>query len=71
MYEDSLHITEAKPLVDYVLSLEGHVNIQDIMTESKIQDFYRYLEEIILREGSIDIPKSSGMFIAKNPKKAL
>ncbi len=71
VYEDSLHITEAKPLADYVLSLEGHVNIQDIMTESKIQDFYRYLEDIILREGSIDIPKSSGMFIAKNPKKVL
>ena len=71
VYEDSLHITEAKPLVDYVLSLEGHINIHDIMTESKIKDFYRYLEEIILREGSIDIPKSSGMFIAKKPKKLL
>ncbi|HCO73280.1 MAG TPA: class I SAM-dependent methyltransferase [Clostridium sp.] len=71
VYEDSLHITEAKPLVDYVLSLDGHVNIQDIMTESKTKDFYRYLEDIILREGSIDIPKSSGMFIAKKPKKLL
>ena len=71
VYEDSLHITEAKPLVDYVLSLEGHINIHDIMTESKKKDFYRYLEEIILREGSIDIPKSSGMFIAKKPKKLL
>jgi len=71
VYEDSLHITEAKPLVDYVLSLEGHMNIQDIMTESRIKDFYRYLEDIILREGSIDIPKSSGMFIAKKPKKVL
>ncbi|WP_346938419.1 class I SAM-dependent methyltransferase [uncultured Clostridium sp.] len=69
VYEDSLHITEAKPLADYVLSLEGHVNIQDIMTESRIKDFYRYLEDIILREGSIDISKSSGMFIAKKPKK--
>ncbi|WP_346935896.1 class I SAM-dependent methyltransferase [Clostridium sp.] len=69
VYEDSLHITEAKPLADYVLSLEGHVNIQDIMTESRIKDFYRYLEDIILREGSIDIPKASGMFIAKKPKK--
>lgn len=71
VYEDSLHITEAKPLVDYVLSLEGHVNIQDIMTEGRIKDFYRYLEDIILKEGSIDIPKSSGMFIAKKPKKLL
>jgi len=69
VYEDSLHITEAKPLVDYVLSLVGHVNIQDIMTESRIMDFYRYVEDIISREGSIDIPKSSGMFIAKKPKK--
>ena len=41
------------------------------MTESKIRDFYRYLEDIILREGSIDIPKSSGMFIAKKSKKLL
>ncbi|MEG1256252.1 class I SAM-dependent methyltransferase [Clostridium sp.] len=71
VYEDSLHITEAKPFVDYVLSLEGHVNIHDIMTESKIKDFYRYLEDIILREGSIDIPKRSGMLIGKKPKKLL
>ncbi|WP_142413608.1 class I SAM-dependent methyltransferase [Hathewaya massiliensis] len=71
VYEDSFHITEAKPLVDYVLSLEGHVNIQDIMTESRIKDFYRYLEDIILRDGSIDIPKTSGMLIARKPKKLL
>jgi len=71
VYEDSLHITEAKPLVDYVLSLVGHVNIQEIMTESRIEDFYRYVEDIISKEGSIDIPKSSGMFIAMKPKKVL
>lgn len=69
VYEDSLHITEAKPLVDYVLSLEGHTNIPDIITESRIKDFYGYIEDIISREGSIDIPKSSGMFIARRPKK--
>ncbi|WP_238881751.1 class I SAM-dependent methyltransferase [Clostridium sp. YIM B02551] len=69
VYEDSLHITEPKPLADYVLSLEGHVNIQEIMTESRIKDFYQYLEYIILKDGSIDIPKASGMFIAKKPKK--
>ena len=68
IYEDSLHITEAKPLVDYALSLEGHVNIQDIMTESRIKDFYRYFEDIISRDGCIDISKISGMFIAKKPR---
>jgi len=71
VYEDSLHITEAKPLVDYVLSLEGHLNIHDIMTESKIKDFYRYLEDIILKEGKIHISKTGGMLIAKKPKKLL
>lgn len=71
VYEDSLHITEAKPLADYVMSLEGHVNIHDIMTESRIRDFHRYLEDIILREGSIDIPKVSGMLIAKRPRKII
>lgn len=69
IYEDSLHITEAKPLVEYVLSLEGHVNIHEIMTESRIQEFYTYLDKIILAEGSIHISKKSGMFIAKKLKK--
>lgn len=69
IYEDSIHITEAKPLVDYVMSLEGHINIYEIMTKSRIKDFYTYLEDIILREGSIDIPKCGGIFIAKKPKK--
>lgn len=71
VYEDSLHITEAKPLVDYVLSLEGHINIHDIMTEIRIKDFYRYLEDIILKEGSINISKTGGMFIGKKPKRLL
>lgn len=69
IYEDSLHITEAKPLVDYVLSLVGHVNIEEIMTESKINDFYKFVGDIILRDGSINIPKSSGIFIGRKPKK--
>jgi ubiquinone/menaquinone biosynthesis C-methylase UbiE len=68
IYEDYLHITEPKPLVDYVLSLEGHIDIHEIMTESRIKDFYRYLEGIILRKGSIDISKIGGMFIAKLKK---
>lgn len=68
-YEDSLHITEAKPLVDYVLSLEGHVNIHEIMTEKRIKDFYSYIENIIIKDGSINISKMAGMFVAKNPKK--
>jgi ubiquinone/menaquinone biosynthesis C-methylase UbiE len=68
-YKDSLHITEAKPLVDYVLSLEGHTNILDIITEDRLEDFYSYFANIISSKGSIELSKSSGIFIAKNPKK--
>lgn len=69
IYEDSLHITETKPLVDYVLSLEGHTNILNIITENRIEDFNTYVENIISSKGSINISKSSGLFVAKNPKK--
>ena len=67
IFEDSLHVTEAKPLANYIISLEGHINIKNIMTESRIKDFYDYIEDIIVKNGSIDIPKISGMFIAKEP----
>jgi ubiquinone/menaquinone biosynthesis C-methylase UbiE len=69
IYEDSLQITKAQPLVDYVLSLEGHTNVLDIITENRIGDFLAYLEDIISSKGSIEISKSAGMFVAKNPKK--
>lgn len=69
LYEDSLHVTDPQPLMGYILSLEGHTNIRDIITEDRLQEFYDYLARIILQKGSIDIPKSSGMFIAKNPIK--
>jgi SAM-dependent methyltransferase len=69
IYKDSLHITKPQPLVDYVLSLEGHTNIADIITEKRIEDFYAYLSDIISCKGSIEISNSAGMFMAKGPKK--
>jgi len=54
-YPDSLHVTRAQPLVDYVLSMVG---MEDA------SEFARHIEGIIAREGAIDIPKDAGMFIA-------
>ena len=53
-YEDSLHITQAQPLVDYVLSS----GMEDV------DAFARHVEEIIARDGAIGITKDAGMFIA-------
>lgn len=64
-YVDSFHITEAQPLVNYILSLEGHTNVLDILTGSRLKEFYEYIEGIISEEGSIDIEKSTGIFVAR------
>lgn len=64
-YEDSLHITKAQPLVDYVLSLEGHTNVVDIISGNRVVEFYNYIDNIISSMGSIDMGKPAGIFIAK------
>ena len=59
-YQDSLHITEAKPLTDYILS---SMQIQD--AEGYRDRLQAYLEEVLAsRGGVIEIPKQSVMFIA-------
>jgi ubiquinone/menaquinone biosynthesis C-methylase UbiE len=65
IYEDSLKVTEAQPLVDYALSLGGHINIDKIVKETYLNEFYNYINGIIAEESSITILKSSGIFIAK------
>jgi SAM-dependent methyltransferase len=55
-YPDSLHITRARPLADYVLS-----SMTDVEDTEK---FARYVEGVIARDGAIDITKDAGMLIA-------
>jgi len=64
-YPDSLHVTQARPLVDYVLSSRGIGNVNDIVTGEKAARFARYIEDIIARDGAIDVTKDAGMFIAR------
>jgi len=68
-YIDSLHITEAQPLVDYVLSLGGISDVVGIIDAERVPAFADYVAELLAREGYIDINKEGGIFIATNPRK--
>jgi len=63
-YPDSLHVTQAQPLIDYVLSSQGIGNVNEIITGERVAQFSRYIEDTLARDGSIDISKDAGMFIA-------
>ena len=68
-YEDSLHITEPGPLIDYILSSEGIGNVNEIIVGENIERFKSYIHDIFSRCGYIDIRKDAGMFISSRPKK--
>jgi ubiquinone/menaquinone biosynthesis C-methylase UbiE len=68
-YDDSLHITEVQPLVDYVLSSQGIGNVNEIIVGDKEIDFTNYITELLALKGCIDIKKGVGMFISSNPIK--
>ena len=58
-YEDSLKVTEATPLVDYLLSGRGYIPI-----ESQT-DFRQFVaREMEVRGGAIHITKDSGLFVS-------
>ena len=66
-YEDSLHITEPQPLVDYILSSQGIGNINEIISGDNIARFADYVETICAKQGYIDVAKDAGMFTAVQP----
>ncbi|MPM64488.1 hypothetical protein SDC9_111375 [bioreactor metagenome] len=59
-YEDSLAITETQDLVDW---LKSTITIASY-TENDLNGVYDYLEEIRQKEGVINIPKETGLFIS-------
>ena len=64
-YRDGLEVTEAEPLVNYVLSF---TRVKEAIKNDKIKDFEEYITNILKHEGKIKIEKESGMFIARKPK---
>jgi len=61
-YPDELHVTQARPFVEYVLSMSANA-IQKVDPQT-IQHFVDQVEQEIQTRGPIRIVKESGMFIA-------
>lgn len=66
-YEDSLEVTEAGLLADYVLSSQGFGNVTDIITSDREKDFREYISALMEKNGSMRIVKDSGMITARRP----
>ncbi|MEM7114273.1 MAG: class I SAM-dependent methyltransferase [Chloroflexota bacterium] len=62
LFDDSLVVTEAEPLINYLLSSQP---AQEIATEEMIAEARRQLEAQIVKNGAIHIQKETGIFIAK------
>jgi ubiquinone/menaquinone biosynthesis C-methylase UbiE len=59
-YEDSLAITETQDLIDWIKS----VSTLESYTEQNFDDLFNYFETIRKKDGAINIPKESGLFIS-------
>ena len=58
-YQDSLEITESKPLIDYIMSCHGN---QNEILGPKLNEFKEYIEEILKKDGKIVVTKQAGLF---------
>ena len=64
-YINNLEVTEAEPIIDYVLSFGG---LKENLDDEYLKDFKKYLEDILDKEEKIRISKDTGIFISKKPK---
>ena len=60
-YQDSLEITESKPLIDYIMSCHGN---QNEILGPRLNEFKEYIEELLKKNGKIIVTKQAGMFKA-------
>ncbi|MCY4448332.1 MAG: class I SAM-dependent methyltransferase [Chloroflexi bacterium] len=59
-FPDSLVVTEAEPLVDYILSMPSGT----ALGQDKVAEMTKFVEGLVSSTGSITIRKESGIFIA-------
>lgn len=59
-YQDSLEITESKPLIDYIMSCHGN---QNEMLGPRLNEFKEYIEELLQKDGKIVVTKQAGLFV--------
>ncbi len=67
-YPDSLVITEAQPLIDYILSMITWADV--LSNEAAIDKLSALVNRLIDQHGSIHIQKCSGMFICEKKEPA-
>lgn len=65
-YEDSLHVTQVQPLVDYVASMISVPG--EVLMSEQGQAFIERIQTHIQDKGAFDIRKDTGVFIAHNPR---
>ena len=59
-YEDSLIVTEATPIIDYIFSMPG--NVRESFNKERLEKLSKYLKDKIATEGGIYITKDTGFF---------
>lgn len=62
-YQDSLIVTDAVPLIDYIFSMPG--NVRESFDERKLKQFVEFLEDKISKDNGIYITKDTGFFEAR------
>ena len=63
-YYDSLEVTESEPIINYMLSFSS---IKENNNEINMEGFKDYLDDVLARDGVINVSKDTGIFIAKKP----
>ncbi len=61
IYEDALEVTDVDDMIDYIYSLPGFSDIQDLP-----RDILKSVLEKNMHDGILRVPKDYGMFIARN-----
>lgn len=61
-YQDSLEITESKPLIDYIMSCHGN---QNEILGPRLNEFKEYIEELLENNGKIVVEKEAGLFVCR------
>jgi len=59
-YEDALAVTETQDLIDYIKST---ISIENC-SEEEVDSLFDYFEDIRKKDGAINIPKETGIFIS-------
>lgn len=61
-YQDSLEITESKPLIDYIMSCHGN---QNEILGPRLNEFKEFVEELLKKNGKIVVTKQAGLFVCE------